>query len=113
MKVPVNLPDQVDLPLKITVYRLVQEALTNAFRHAGGAGQAVRADCEDNRIRVEVSDQGPGFDVNRSFHWEEHLGLAGMRERVESLGGAFSVESEIDHGARVKASLPLEPVRVE
>ncbi len=69
--------------------------------------------CEAGRIRIEVSDQGPGFDVNQSIDWEQHLGLAGMRERVESLGGVFTVESRIDHGTRVTASLPLQPMEEE
>jgi signal transduction histidine kinase len=109
--VTADLPDQVELPVKITLYRIVQEALNNAFRHAGGVGQAVSAHCEAGRIQVEVSDQGPGFDVNQSIDWEQHLGLAGMRERVESLGGLFSVESQLNHGSRVTVSLPLQPVK--
>jgi signal transduction histidine kinase len=76
---------------KICVYRFVQEALSNAYRHAGGAGQSVRFGIEEGRVVVEVSDSGPGFDpaaVRR-----EALGLAGLRERVESLGGIFTVET--------------------
>jgi signal transduction histidine kinase len=106
-----GLPEQVELPVKITVYRIVQEALNNAFRHAGGAGQSVSAKCEAGRIQIEISDQGPGFDVNQSIDWEQHLGLAGMRERVESLGGVFSIESQIKLGSRVNFSLPLQPVK--
>jgi signal transduction histidine kinase len=84
--------------------------LNNAFRHAKGAGQAVNADCNEERIHIEVSDQGPGFDVNQAFDWESHLGLAGMRERAESLGGEFCVESRITQGSRVLVNLPLKPI---
>jgi signal transduction histidine kinase len=108
-----GLPEQAELSMKITVYRIVQEALNNAFRHAGGVGQAVSAQCVAGRIQIEVSDQGPGFDVNQSIDWEQHLGLAGMRERVESLGGVFTVASSIDHGTRVTVSLPLQPLKEE
>ena len=108
-----GLPAQAELPVKITLYRIVQEALNNAFRHAGGAEQAVSAQAEAGRIQIEISDQGPGFDVNRSIDWEQHLGLAGMRERVESLGGAFAVESKINHGTRVNVNLPLQPLKEE
>jgi len=108
-----GLPEQTDLPVKITVYRIVQEALNNAFRHAGGTGQAVSAQAEAGRIHIEVSDQGPGFDLNQSIDWEQHLGLAGMRERVESLGGLFTVESRIDHGTRVNVNLPLHQMKDE
>ena len=108
-----DLAEEADLSIKITVYRIVQEALNNAFRHAGGAGQEVRVRCEAGRIQIEVSDQGPGFDVHQSFDWEEHLGLTGMRERVESLGGVFAVESRLNHGTRVIVSLPLQPISEE
>jgi len=107
------LPEQAGLPVKITIYRVVQEALTNAFRHASGAAQEVAAQCEDDLIHIEISDQGPGFDVNQSFNWDEHLGLAGMRERVESLGGAFSLESRNGHGTRVLIRLGLRPGKEE
>jgi signal transduction histidine kinase len=108
-----GLPEETDLSVKITLYRIVQEALNNAFRHAGGAGQAVSAKCEAGRIQIEISDQGPGFDVNQSIDWEQHLGLAGMRERVESLGGVFRLESSINHGSRVTVSLGLQPIKDE
>ena len=103
-----GLPEQAALPLKITVYRLVQEALNNAQRHAQGKGLQVMASCENNELSVEISDQGPGFDVTKPIDWDEHLGLAGMRERVESLGGRFRIESEIGKGTRVIARLMLQ-----
>jgi signal transduction histidine kinase len=56
-----SVPDQVPEPLKITVYRLVQEALNNAYRHAGGIGQQVRVNGQGSQLVVVVSDSGPGF----------------------------------------------------
>ncbi len=105
-----NLPEKTDLPLKITIYRIVQEALNNAFHHAGGVGQSVNAKCEAGSIEIEVVDKGPGFDVSKSLDWEDHLGLTGMRERVESLGGALRIESKINSGSRVIVNLPLKQV---
>jgi signal transduction histidine kinase len=99
-------PEQAALPLKITIYRLLQEALNNAFRHARGAGQQVRIWCEADLIQVEITDTGPGFDPEQVGGMEGHLGLNGMRERVESLGGRFIIESTIGQGTRVLASLP-------
>jgi len=60
-------------------------------------------------ILIEVIDQGPGFDVTKPIDWDDHLGLSGMRERVESLGGLFKVESAADSGTKVIARLPLHP----
>lgn len=102
-----RLPEAVPVPIKITVYRIVQEGLSNAYRHAGGKGQSVRVGYGGSQLSVTVSDDGPGFDQTREDEWEEHLGLIGMRERVESLGGVFEIESGDGHGTRVLARLPL------
>jgi signal transduction histidine kinase len=104
-----DIPRQVELPLKITVYRLLQEALNNAFRHASGAGQRVRVTQADAQLVVEISDKGPGFNPEQISQWDGHLGLSGMRERVESLGGLFEIESKIGQGTRILAHLPCQP----
>jgi signal transduction histidine kinase len=103
-----DLPEEASLSVKITLYRLVQEALSNAFRHAGGVGQAVRLTRTDGHLEIEVSDQGPGLNGMQESEWDEHLGLAGMRERVESLGGTFHIESRPGQGTRILARLPLQ-----
>ena len=76
---------------KICIYRFVQEALSNSYRHAGGVGQAVSSALNAGRVVVEVSDTGPGFDLGQIRR--DALGLAGLRERVKSLGGSFAVET--------------------
>jgi signal transduction histidine kinase len=103
-----DLPEQAPLPTKIAVYRVIQEALENSSRHARGEGVAVRASRDADRLRVEISDRGPGFDPAGVGTSDEHLGLLGMRERVESLGGVFSIDSRIGAGTRIIAELPLE-----
>ena len=102
-----DLPAQASLPTKIALYRVVQEALSNAWRHADGAGLVVSVATADDRLTVEVADAGGGFDPSLTKGSDEHLGLVGMRERVESLGGEFQVDSAPGHGTRVSASLPL------
>lgn len=103
----IALPEQVALPLKITVYRLIQEALNNAFRHANGNAQSVTVRSGRNRLIVEITDGGPGFDLEQIENTEGRLGLSGMRERVESLGGIFNIDSHPGQGARVTADLPI------
>ena len=105
-----ELPEQTPLEIKITAYRLVQEALNNAHNHANGVGQQVRVRYQNDFVLIEVSDKGPGFDINRPVESREreHLGLAGMRERVESLGGSFKIESRKNHGTKVIAALSLQ-----
>lgn len=100
-------PERASLPVKITLYRLVQEALHNAYRHAGGIDQRVTLCYDAGRLHVEVADGGAGFGRADSVVGDDHLGLAGMRERVESLGGNFRVESAPGQGTRVIADLSL------
>jgi signal transduction histidine kinase len=102
-----SLPEQAALPVKITVYRVIQESLNNAYRHAGGANPQIRAFMDGGLLALEVSDNGPGFVSQSSASFDGHLGLAGMRERVESLGGTFSVQSEPGKGTQVMARLAL------
>lgn len=124
-----GLPEQAPTVTKIALYRVIQEALTNGWRHAGGAGQALRVTGGGDLLRIEVADTGPGFDTSTIDAAGEHLGLIGMRERVESLGGEFRVESRTGQsngngtagppgnpggadtgtGTRVIAALPLHP----
>lgn len=101
-----DLPEQVSLATKIALYRVTQEALTNAWRHADGASQTVVAAGGAGTVEVAISDAGPGFDPATLGASEERLGLLGMRERVESLGGEFVVESLPGDGTRVVARLP-------
>lgn len=102
------LPDYVPLPVKIAVYRLIQEALSNSHRHGGGAGQEVNVAYERQQLDIEVTDQGSGFDVEAAAAQGESLGLAGIRERVESLGGLFLLQSQPGAGTRLFARFTLE-----
>lgn len=104
------IPDEVPVSVKIIFYRLIQEALNNGYRHARGAGQQVKADCQSNVLQLEISDEGPGFDVEQVAKGTERLGLAGMRERVESLGGRFSIASRINEGTKITAQLFLQSI---
>ena len=80
-------PVAIDQAQRICCYRFVQEGLNNASRHAGGAGLTVTLDCGASSIRVRVLDRGPGMSDDGAFG----LGLSGLRDRIESLGGAFGV----------------------
>ena len=94
-------------PIKTATFRFVQEALNNATRHASGVGQKLRAYLDDGSIVIEVSDNGRGFDPadQRS---EDQIGLVGMRERIESLGGEFAIKSTAGTGTQLRARLPLK-----
>jgi signal transduction histidine kinase len=100
------LPDEAPLSVKITLYRILQEALSNGLRHADGAGQRVSLDSRQGALLVEIADTGGGFDP--LVVTAQSLGLAGMRERVEVLGGLFEMESAPGRGTVIRTRLPLE-----
>jgi signal transduction histidine kinase len=76
---------------KICVFRFIQEALNNAFRHGGGREQAVEVAINGQDLEVCVSDAGSGFDP--ALVRPDSIGLEGLKGRVESLGGRFDVET--------------------
>ncbi|MDN6135580.1 MAG: sensor histidine kinase, partial [Brevibacterium sp.] len=100
----------------LTAFRLVQEALSNALRHAPGAPVRVSVHTDDSRLRVAVvngapdqhrSDRPePDRDIAAAGHLGGGFGLKGMRERVEALGGTLHVGPTVDSGFEVKATLP-------
>ncbi|CAN7180004.1 CHASE3 domain-containing protein [Acidovorax sp. LjRoot118] len=99
---PVQLPDTTQL----TVYRLVQESLTNIGKYAKAQKVLVSVHSHPKHVAVQVRDDGQGFDpasVNPSSH-----GLAGMRHRVEAAGGRLTITSRPGNGALVSAILPLQ-----
>jgi len=94
------LPDQVPLSLKISLYRILQEALANATRHAGVTHFEVSARANRRHIVVQVRDRGKGFDVAKVLKKEidvgvagGHFGLRGMRDRVAIMNGKLSITS--------------------
>lgn len=98
-----GLSDDVSEPVKIAVYRVLQEALSNAFRHAGPAPVRVEADVRDGTLRLACLDDGPGIHMNGT----KGLGLRSMRERVELLDGSLTVAARGSRGTAVRAAIPL------
>jgi signal transduction histidine kinase len=101
-----NVPDDLPDEYRICIYRLVQEALNNAVRHSGSRNAKVIVGQSAKGITVRVSDDGRGFDPNRT----RGLGILGMEERVKRLAGTFTVESKPGQGVTLTAELPFPPV---
>jgi signal transduction histidine kinase len=91
--------------LETAVYRVVQEAVTNAIKHARADAISVSVTEADGVVMVRVRDEGEGFDTAEEA---AGYGLIGMRERVESLGGAVTVESARGAGTTVTVRLPVQ-----
>jgi signal transduction histidine kinase len=93
--------------VQLTLFRLVQEALTNTMKHAGdGARAAVRLRCSDDEVCLDIEDDGRGGLGTTTG--DPGRGLAGMRERVAAFGGTVTVGPRVPHGWRVSARLPLD-----
>jgi signal transduction histidine kinase len=107
--VPVELRSSVTrrlpAPVEIALYRVVQEALTNAARHA--AATCIRVEIDEDRGCVHglISDDGVGFDVG-AYIQHGGLGLRGMRERLGALGGSLHIVSTPGSGAQIRFQLP-------
>jgi signal transduction histidine kinase len=97
------------IEIETTAYRITQEALTNAARHAG-AGRIWLEVCErDGWLSIEIEDDGAGFKPQAAF--SKHRGLAGMRERAELAGGGLHVQSQPGKGTQISIRLPLEETK--
>jgi signal transduction histidine kinase len=94
---------------RTVLYRVTQEALANVAKHARASVVKVLIIKVRGGACLEISDNGKAFDIGRlsSAEWGDRLGLTGMRERVEMVGGRFSVESASGSGTTIRAVLPF------
>lgn len=95
--------------IELTAYRIVQEGLTNVARHAEVAEVRLRVWVADDRLMLQVEDQGRGMEVDAALAAGTSSGLVGMRERVSLLGGELTLNSEPGQGTLLLADLPLRP----
>jgi signal transduction histidine kinase len=100
-----------ELPIEVkqALYRIAQEALWNAVKHAQAGRVDVRLEPEGDSVVLEVADDGVGFDPNGSF--PAHLGLRSMHERATEVGGSLEVVGAVGRGTRVIARVPSSPTR--
>jgi signal transduction histidine kinase len=97
----------IPAPLASVLYRVAQEALRNAARHASASRVEIFLRREPGRATLEVADDGRGFDVRRAEERRPGMGMFSMRERVGLVNGNLRVESAPGRGTRVVASVPL------
>lgn len=105
---PVRLPSNVE----ITVYRAVQEALTNIRKHTSATRVNLRLQFQTDKLLVEVRDNGKGFDLSQTLDSAisvGHMGLLGMKQRAEMLGGDIRIKTSEGAGTAITLSLPIQP----
>lgn len=106
---------ECSLPVKIALYRILQEALANGHRHAMATRQAVTVERVDNDLRTIVTDDGRGFDSSSVLAREAdvgveggHFGLRGIQDRVAMLGGHFAITSVPGKGTTLTVTVPAD-----
>ena len=98
-----NVSETLPDPLMVGIYRVVQEAVNNAQRHAHAKNVTVELKQTDTAVQVQIKDDGSGFDGKRT----RGIGLLGMEERVKRLGGTLAIDSRLGAGTTIRAELPL------
>ena len=111
MRIPVSyqgcaLPELTDL-MALSIYRFVQEGLTNVARHSQAHSARVSLTCEERAVEVSIEDDGHGFDTV-DLRGETGIGLRGLQERIEMLNGTLRIITRRGQGSRLIAHIPLE-----
>ncbi|MFZ2657018.1 MAG: ATP-binding protein [Victivallales bacterium] len=101
--------EKLDNIKRTVLYRVAQEALTNVTKHAKATQAKVSLKIQSDAICMTISDNGKSFDVNRALSLRRgaRLGVLGMRERAEMVGGTFEIASEKGRGTTVRVQIPL------
>ncbi|MCW5642821.1 MAG: response regulator [Rhodoferax sp.] len=101
---------RIDPQCETVCFRIAQEALTNAVRHGGATRVVLQLRIDDDKVWLQVDDNGAGFDVDAAIQVASHgrsMGLLGMRERARLAGGELNIVSEPGHGTSVRLTCPL------
>jgi len=109
VRLEASLPERLGRSHETVVYRIVQEALANVRKHAHASSVTVALEAQDGRVRLEVADDGAGFEPEETpaLVAKGHFGLVGMRQRAELAGGTCDWLSAPHGGTRVVVSIPL------
>jgi signal transduction histidine kinase len=94
-------------PVETTLYRVLQEALTNVWKHSAAKSVSVIVERHPEQVQLIVEDDGDGFDPDSDDGTPGHFGLLGMRERVSLIGGTFNIESGSGQGTTLYVRVPL------
>jgi two-component system, NarL family, sensor histidine kinase UhpB len=99
----------------VALYRVAQEALSNVVKHSQAQQAQVELYCDEKNIYMEIRDDGIGFDMQKERSPGSGIGLFGLGERVQLLGGKLAIDSFPGQGTHIRASLPrpVDPVQVK
>jgi signal transduction histidine kinase len=95
---------------ELTIYRVMQESLNNIKKHSEATSVTVKLRFGDDRVSIEINDNGKGFDYYKTIRQATtsgHMGLLGMRERALMMGGDLNINSKVGGGSRISLTLPI------
>ena len=107
----VGTPCRLPSSIEIAVFRVIQEALNNIRKHSGATKVNVRLEFLEKKLIVDINDNGKGFDLARTLHSAVdagHVGLVGMKQRAEMLGGNIKFKSSQGGGTTIVLTLPVQ-----
>lgn len=101
-----GVPEELSYEPALCIYRIIQEALRNIAKHSNAENVEISLRGSNSQISLTIGDDGRGFDVESARH-TPGIGLASMRERVQTVSGTFRVSSEPGHGTLVEVTVPI------
>ena len=102
-----NIEERLNREIEITLYRLIIECINNTIKHASATNITIKVLKESNQINIYYMDDGIGFDYEQVMVSGKGLGLFNMQNRIATLGGKFSIQTELSHGVQIMASLSV------
>lgn len=102
-----GLTERIDNSLEITIFRIIQELVTNIIKHAQATEASISLTQFENTINIIVEDNGKGFNVRKSFNKEKGMGLSSIEKRVEHLEGSMEVDSTLGKGTNILIDIPI------
>jgi two-component system, NarL family, sensor kinase len=100
-------PERLPPALELSLYRIIQEALTNVEKHSSATEVAINLEEDGSYVMLEISDNGCGFEMAKAHGTDAGLGLLHMRERASLVGGVFSLTSAPGEGVRITIHAPI------
>ena len=98
---------QLGLPEQTIIYRVITESINNTLKHAHATSIGIVIDKSENLIEIDFSDNGVGFDVEKTMTSQKGLGLFNMKNRIESINGTFNIQSQPNKGTNIKIQIGL------
>ena len=104
--IPFGLEERIENTLEVAIFRMIQEILTNAIKHAYATEIVIHITHHDDSLNILIEDNGKGFNP-RTIDKKEGMGLTNIEKKVEQIGGVFSIDSVKKRGTSIIIDIPI------